>query len=108
MDAAHKQRTNLGVGLGLGVQIAGRVLQGSPSSATAALGALLVAGGLAVFVWGCAMYMQGKGYHSAWGLLGLLSVIGLIVLVLLRDRQPEKMASPRVGIGSIRPTRVRE
>ena len=94
MLAAHKKKTNIGVGLGLVLQIVGRLLQGSGSEAMASLGTVLVLGGLAFFIWGCAMYMQGKGYHPAWGLLGLLSVIGLILLAVMRDRQPEKMVPP--------------
>ena len=39
-----------------------------------------------MFTWGCINYAQGKGYPGALGLLGLLSCIGLIILVCLPDR----------------------
>jgi nicotinamide riboside transporter PnuC len=100
MLPANKKKTNLGVGLGIGVQIVGRIMQATGSTATATLGVLLVLAGLAIFIWGCAMYMQGKGYHPAWGLLGLLSVIGLIILAVLRDRHPEEKVSARAAVAS--------
>jgi hypothetical protein len=45
--------------------------------------------GVMFFTWGCMNYAEGKG-HSKWlGLLGLLSCIGLLVLIFLPDRNKE-------------------
>jgi uncharacterized membrane protein len=85
MLAANRTKTNIGVGAGIILQVIGRLLaMRNPNLALVALILTLV--GLAFFVWGCMNYAEGKG-HSKWlGLLGLLSCIGLIVLVFLPDR----------------------
>ena len=83
MLAEKKRDTNIGVGVGILLQLIGRVMQ---FQGAAGLGFVLVLAGLALFVWGCVNYCQGKGYPAWLGLLGLLSIIGLIVLFLLPDR----------------------
>ncbi|OQB75901.1 MAG: hypothetical protein BWX92_02317 [Deltaproteobacteria bacterium ADurb.Bin135] len=85
MIAEKKRRTNIGVGIGIVLQSVGQVLQNEEPS-TAPIGFLLTTVGLVLFVWGCFNYAQGKGYSQWLGLLGLLSCIGLIVLVVLPDR----------------------
>lgn len=84
MLAQYKTKTNIGVGLGLVIQFAGRMLMDEHS--TAAIGVLLVFGGFLAFIWGCAQYAKGKGYTGWLGLFGILSIIGLIVLVILPDK----------------------
>ena len=80
----NKTNTNIGVGIGIILQIAGRVLiYAMPNLALLGLGICLV--GLIFFIWGCMNYAEGKGYSKWLGLLGLLSCIGLIVLVILPD-----------------------
>jgi len=83
-----KKNTNIGVGLGIILQILGRILvQFAPQLAI--VGLILVLVGLILFVWGCMNYAEGKG-HSKWlGLLGLLSCIGLVIMILLPDRHKE-------------------
>lgn len=83
MLAEKKRDTNIGVGVGILLQLIGRVMQFQGASG---LGFVLVLAGLAVFVWGCVSYCQGKGYPGWLGLLGLLSIIGLLILVFLPDR----------------------
>ena len=79
-----KTKTNIGVGVGIILQIAGQVLA-STSEAGAILGLVVVLVGAVFFIWGCMNYANGKG-HSKWlGLLGLLSCIGLIILIFLPD-----------------------
>ena len=85
----HKRNTNIGVGLGLILQMVSRSMT-APEQATVSL-VLLVIGAL-VFIWGCCEYAKGKGYNSAWGLLGILSLIGLIVLALMPDRHKAAVA----------------
>jgi hypothetical protein len=84
--AEKKVNTNIGIGVGILLQIAARVLvtQGHDLAGYAAAVA-----GLVLFIWGCVNYAQGKGHSGAWGLLGLLSIIGLVVLVLLPDKHKQ-------------------
>jgi hypothetical protein len=85
MLAEYKRKTNIGVGLGMGLQIASRALT-PQGGGLAPLAIVLVVGGIILFIWGCMSYAKGKGYNGAWGLLGLLSIIGLIILVLMPDK----------------------
>jgi hypothetical protein len=80
----NKTNTNIGVGLGLILEIVGRLVFGG-----SVLGLALVLVGAVLFIWGCMNYAVGKG-HSKWlGLLGLLSCIGLIILIILPDHHKE-------------------
>jgi hypothetical protein len=82
MIAEYRKKTNCGVGLGIVLHVIGELLFTSWNSL--ALPFLIV--GAVLFIWGCWSFAVGKGYHAAWGLLGLLSIIGLIILVLFPDR----------------------
>ena len=80
----NKTNTNIGVGLGLILEIVGRLVFGG-----SVVGLVLVIVGVILFIWGCMNYAVGKG-HSKWlGLLGLLSCIGLIILIFLPDHHKE-------------------
>ena len=79
-----KTNTNIGVGVGILLQIAGSVVVLEVPS-LALVGRTLSLVGLLFFIWGCMNYAEGKGYSKWLGLLGLLSCIGLIVLVILPD-----------------------
>ena len=83
----YKTKTNIGVGLGLLLQLIGRLV--ARNEAIAVVGFIVILVGVVFFIWGCMNYAAGKG-HSKWlgllGLLGLLSCIGLIILVFLPDR----------------------
>lgn len=83
MLAEYKTKTNIGVGLGIVAQVAGRMLMGQGNTG---VGAILVLVGAVLFIWGCCNYTQGKGYSGWLGLLGLLSCIGLLILVFLPDK----------------------
>lgn len=84
----NRKKTNIGVGVGIILQVIGRLLaMRNPDLAIIALVLTLV--GLVFFIWGCMNYAAGKGYSKWLGLIGLLSCIGLIVLVFLPDRNKE-------------------
>jgi len=86
MLSEYKKTTNVGVGLGIVLQLLGRAMLNGGDDATVLFGTLVTIGGLALFIWGCGQYAKGKG-HSAWfGLFGILSIIGLLVLFFLPDR----------------------
>jgi hypothetical protein len=78
----HKSNTNIGVGLGLILQVMGRASD-SP------IGLLLLVAGAVAFIWGCSEYAKGKGYSGWFGLLGLLSILGLIVLAVMPDQHKD-------------------
>ena len=78
----NKTNTNIGVGVGIVLQIVGNILS---RRGMGLVGLLLGIVGVVLFVWGCMNYAEGKG-HSKWlGLLGLLSCLGLLILIILPD-----------------------
>ena len=81
-----RTKTNVGVGIGVLLQLAGLFLAQTWDAAVL-FGLILILASLPVFIWGCINYADGKG-HSKWvGLVGLAGIIGLIVLILLPDQQ---------------------
>jgi len=88
----NKRKTNIGVGIGIVLQIAGRILIREDKVGPTApiglviLGFVLMVIGFVFFIWGCMNYAEGKGYSKHLGWLGLLSCLGLIVMVCLPDR----------------------
>ena len=86
MLSEYKTKTNVGVGLGLTASIIARFVLMPKGGAYATAGLFVLIPGMALFIWGCCCYAKGKGLHPALGLFGLLSIIGLIVLVCLPDR----------------------
>ncbi len=79
----YKRNTNIGVGIGILLQIGGRALIEGGSQG---IGFLLALAGIAIFIWGCGQYAKGKGYSAWFGALGLFSIIGLIVLAVMPDK----------------------
>ena len=71
---------------GLILQIAGNVMRTNPENET--IGAIALLSGTVLLIGGLAMYAKAKGRSPAWGLMGFLSIIGLIVLAMLQDRAP--------------------
>lgn len=87
-----KTNTNIGVGMGIVLQLVGRFLSTNVDPAATGrmiLGLILVLAGTIFFIWGWVNYAAGKGQSKWLGLLGLLSCIGLIILVLLPDHHKE-------------------
>jgi len=81
----RRTKTNVGVGVGVFLQLAGFFFF-QPTHRAPILGLVLIVLSIPVFIWGYMNYAQGKG-HSKWvGLVGLAGIIGLIVLVLLPDQ----------------------
>ena len=83
-----KTKTNIGVGIGIILQLAGFALS-SVGETGAVVGLLFILIGLPVLMWGCMNYAEGKG-HSKWvGLVGLAGCIGIIILIVLPDQHKE-------------------
>jgi hypothetical protein len=85
MLAENRKKTNIGVGVGISLEILGKILIGANSN-LAIPGLILVLIGVVFFIWGCMNYAEGKGYNKLLGLLGLLSCLGLIILIILPDQ----------------------
>ena len=80
MLVQYKTKTNLFIGVGILLQIAAVVfLVGALAAVVKLVSAIL-------FIIGCCYYAKAKGHNAAWGLLGLLSIIGLLILVFFTDR----------------------
>ena len=89
----YEQQTNMGIlgGVLLKLPAMACVMMQAPPIAVL----LCLVGSLACFVWGCSGFAAGKGYPKALGLLGLTSFLGLMVLVILKDRHPSgQLSSP--------------
>jgi len=110
---AEKQtKSNIGFGVGIVMASFGGVAAATQGyfhirgliilgDALSVLGDALSVVGFGLFTWGCVNYAQGKGYSPWLGLLGLLSGIGLIVLVILPDKY--KGGGPPAGGGGYAP-----
>ena len=51
------------------------------------LGYFMVVTGIGLMMAGLAFYSRSKGRHPAWCILGLLSILGLLVIVLLPPKK---------------------
>ena len=91
MIEEYRIRTNIGVGLGIIAQIVGfYVSYYIQIGIVLWLAAIVIYGGFLLLIWGLWNYAKGKGYKGVWGLLGLLSVFGFVVLALFPDRKKHK------------------
>lgn len=71
------------ISIGLGLEILAAVIH--PSVASYRLVPILAITGTSLLIHGCCDYAEGKGWHRAWGWLGLLSLPGLLILICLKD-----------------------
>ncbi len=85
MLVQHKTQTNIFVGLGIVLNILGKIIEKNAPN-LGLLGLLVFIIAAASMIWGCVHYAKGKGYSPYWGALGLLSIIGFIVLALFPDK----------------------
>ena len=93
-----KTKTNIFVGLGIVVQGLAGILK--RQDGLAAYDAVLDVGTLAgwiLIVVGAGFYAKAKGYHWAWGLLGVFSILGLLVLVFFPDRHKAGAAAQQLA-----------
>ena len=84
MRPEHKRNTNIGIGVGILISFGGSVLA-KQGGVFLALGVVAILSGWATFTWGCMNYAEGKGHPKWLGLLGLLSLRGLITLFMFPD-----------------------
>lgn len=89
MLAENERKANILVGIGfVGQLIADFVVPGTIP--TTGLIVMLIATG--VFIWGCCEYAVGKGYERFVGALGIFSLIGLIILAVMPDRNKDTVS----------------
>jgi hypothetical protein len=82
----YKRDANIGVGFGwILIACSGFAIR-SEMSGGPVFGFVVLLTGIGLFLWGCGQYAQGKGYSRYWGALGILYLLGLLVLILMRDR----------------------
>jgi hypothetical protein len=89
-DYVHKNFDRLVVG-GIILQVLGRMiypLTGYPILRLS--GWVISLFGTMLLLVGFAFYVKSKGRHPAWCLFALLSVIGWIVIILLKDVSPRR------------------
>lgn len=92
MDAALNRKSLMfgvpGIILQLVGQFAPAAIGGNPPPDGLVYGGLVVMLlGTVLLIMGLSWYAAAKGHHRAWGLMGFLSLIGLIVLACLPDRK---------------------
>jgi hypothetical protein len=94
---AGEKRESLALGVsGLVLQIAGNFLPMfiTPTPGVMQLRRVLLIGGTTLLIVGLLYYARAKGRHPAWGLMGFLSLIGLIVLACLKDHARDGQVEP--------------
>lgn len=73
----YKKKAGKGIGWGIPIIVFAHILA---RSGTGGLATIISIVGAVLFIWGCCSWMKGKGYSSAWGLLGIFFIVGLIIL----------------------------
>lgn len=83
LERSYSRKALLGVAVGLAFQVAGLVLKSELTGWLRWIGWGSFVGGYGFFLWGCYCEAKRNGYHGAFGLLGLASCFGLLVLLAL-------------------------
>ena len=96
MLAEYKKQTNAAIGLAIVAFLIGVIISNfSESEEAVVIGKAFGAGAIFPFVLGCCYYAKGKGYHGAWGLLGVFCPFGLIILICFPDRHKLVKEKPK-------------
>ena len=85
---SFNSQATMGIVPGIIMQFFGKTLRDNAHGQGVLVVALVLSvAGFVAFIWGCVGYSEGKGYTKWLGALGLLSCLGLLVLVVLPDRR---------------------
>jgi hypothetical protein len=104
MNPESKRKAKIGLGVGIGLDIIARLLASVGDRFFVVAVALFLVARL-LFIWGCTHYALSKGLPHWLGYLGLLSVIGLVVLVLLPPRRRSEASRCCLTLQLTRPSR---
>ena len=89
----YRKKSNVGIGIGIAGAIVGAILmQGNTAAISPTIGLIVALAAGIVFIWGCFMYAQSKGYAPALGLLGIFGLIGLLILLVMPDKAKDGTA----------------
>jgi hypothetical protein len=81
MIESKKNQAALGIVGGLVVAMAG-----SPMHLDGPLRVVWTSVGVCLYAWGAMSLAEAKGYSRWWGLLALVTIVGMLVLVFMPDR----------------------
>ncbi|MBN2120835.1 MAG: hypothetical protein JW734_07265 [Candidatus Omnitrophica bacterium] len=96
MLEGYRKRVNTGAGIGLLSQILAISLVFDDSMynpSVKLIGVFTFLLGTVLFIYGLCMYAKGKGRHWMWGLLGIFNLMGLLILVFLKELPAESINS---------------
>ena len=99
MIAEYKKKANIGIGLAILVTVVLIVLTALVSGISEETDSILkdiFVLPVFPFIYGLCCYAKGKGYHGAWGLLGVFTLIGLIILGCFPDRHKSIKESQKI------------
>lgn len=91
MNPKYRKSTYIGIGGGFVIAgLVGAIIEGfgeKLGTAGIILFTLLALVGAGFYLWGCCSWAKGKGYSGVYGfLLGMLSILGLLILLVLPDK----------------------
>ena len=96
MLTEYKKKANTAIGLAIVTFVVAILIYSlSESQIVAAVAYVPMTFVGPLWILGCWCYAKGKGYHGAWGLLGLLTIIGIIILVCFPDRHKSTKESQK-------------
>jgi len=97
MLAGYKRKTNIGIGLAFVTFFAAILINSlSESQIVSVFAYVLMTSVMPLWIFGICCYAKGKGYHGAWGLLGVFTLIGLIILACFPDRHKSISESQKI------------
>jgi len=86
----YKKKAKIGIIIGILSFIVGfGIISPESGEGLSDLGMLFVFAGYILLVWGCWHWVKGKGYHGAWGFLGLMHFVGIIVIAFFPDKKKQ-------------------
>lgn len=87
----HKNKATIGIGFGLVLQIVTNIF----GEALGGLSPVALLASTILLLYGSFNYAKGKGYSQWLGLLGIFSILGIFVLVLLKDKHKTIADAPK-------------
>ncbi len=86
MKKKYLRKSNIAVIFAIIFSLASRYAEQHGASLS---GPLQIIGFPLLWIVACYFYAKSKGRHGAWGLLGILSIFGLIILYYMKDKSAQ-------------------